>query len=101
MADAPLPEWLSDAPGGSQVFVRLTPRAGTNSILEPRAGRLQLRVTAAPEDGKANAAACKLVAKALRIGKTGVSVSSGLTARDKTLTIDGVSAAEVADALAS
>jgi uncharacterized protein YggU (UPF0235/DUF167 family) len=101
MAVASLPEWLSDAPGGSQVLVRLTPRAGTNSIVEPRAGRLQLRVTAAPEDGKANAAACKLVAKALRIGKTSVEVTSGPASRDKTLTVEGLSAAEVADVLAS
>ena len=100
MASAPLPEWLIDASGGAQVLVRLTPRAGTNSILDPRGGRLQLRVTAAPEDGKANAAACKLVAKKLRIGKTSVNVTSGETARDKTLTIDGLSAQEVADVLA-
>lgn len=101
MAGAPLPEWLSDVSGNAQLLVRLTPRAGKNSIAEPRAGRLQLRVTAAPEDGKANAAACKLVAKALRVGKTSVSVTSGTTARDKTLTIDGLSAQEVADVLAS
>lgn len=101
MAGAPLPEWMSDVPGGAQLLVRLTPRAGTNSIVEPRGGRLQLRVTAAPEDGRANAAACKLVAKALRIGKTSVNVTRGSTARDKTLTIDGLSAQEVADVLAS
>lgn len=101
MAGAPLPEWMSDVPGGTQLLVRLTPRAGTNSIVEPRGGRLQLRVTAAPEDGRANAAACKLVAKALRIGKTSVNVTRGSTARDKTLTIDGLSAQEVADVLAS
>lgn len=101
MASAPLPEWLSDARSGCQLLVRVTPRSGTNSIAEPRGGRLLLRVTAAPEDGKANAAACKLIAKALRIGKTSVAVTSGETARDKTLSIDGLSAAEVADALAS
>ena len=101
MADAPLPEWLSDGPNGCLLHVRVTPRSGTNSIAEPRGGRLLLRVTAAPEDGKANAAACKLVAKALRIGKTTVAVKSGETARDKTLSIDHLSAIEVADALAS
>lgn len=100
MAGSPLPEWLSNAPGGSRMLVRVTPRAGTNSIAEPRGGRLLLRVTAAPEDGKANAAVCKLIAKALRIGKTSVVVTSGDTARDKTLSIEGLSAAEVADALA-
>jgi uncharacterized protein (TIGR00251 family) len=101
MSAAPLPEWLSDKAGSAQLLVRLTPRAGTNSIVEARGGRLQLRVTAAPEDGKANAAACKLVAKALRVGKTSVEVTSGTTARDKTLLVDGLSAREVADALAT
>jgi uncharacterized protein YggU (UPF0235/DUF167 family) len=101
MTAASLPEWLIDASGDAYLLVRVTPRAGTNSIAEPRDGRLLLRVTAAPEDGKANAAACKLVAKKLRIGKTSVNVTSGETARDKTLTIDGLSAREVADVLAS
>jgi uncharacterized protein YggU (UPF0235/DUF167 family) len=98
---AVVPEWLKDASGGTELLARLSPRAGTNSINEPRAGRLQLRVTAAPEDGHANEAACKLIAKALRIGKTSVSVVSGPTSRDKTFLIEGRSAQEVADVLAS
>jgi uncharacterized protein YggU (UPF0235/DUF167 family) len=96
-----LPEWLSNVPEGAQMLVRVTPRSGTNSIAGPRGGRLLLRVTAAPEDGKANAAACKLVAKALRVGKTGVIVASGETARDKVLIVEGASAQEIADVLAS
>jgi uncharacterized protein YggU (UPF0235/DUF167 family) len=98
---AELPEWLKDSPAGTELLARLSPRAGTNSINPPRGGRLQLRVTAAPEDGRANAAACKLLAKSVRIGKTSVSVASGATSRDKTFLIEGKSAQEVADALAS
>ncbi|MGK2877709.1 MAG: DUF167 domain-containing protein [Solirubrobacterales bacterium] len=101
MTDSPLPEWLSDVPTGADLLVRLTPRAGTNSILEPRGGRLQVRVTAAPEDGRANAAACKLLAKKLRIGRTNLEVVHGATARDKTIRIEGMKADEVADALAA
>jgi uncharacterized protein YggU (UPF0235/DUF167 family) len=101
MSEPSLPEWLKDASGGAELLVRLTPRAGTNSVLEPRAGRLQLRVTAAPEDGKANTAACKLLAKKLHTGKTKLSVTVGAAARDKTVRVEGMTAAEVADALAS
>lgn len=50
---------------------------------------------APPEDGKANAALAALVAKALGVAKSKVSVARGQTARLKTLAIEGVSEAEI------
>ena len=54
-----------------------------------------VRVTAAPDDGKANAAVCRVVADALGIPKTSVSVVRGHTARVKTLEVAGLTDAEV------
>lgn len=101
MNGAALPEWLTEVDAGVRLALRVTPRASVNAIDGEREGRLIVRVTSAPEGGNANAAVCKLVAKKLRIGKTGIEVVVGESARDKVIEISGVTAREVADALAS
>jgi uncharacterized protein len=85
----------------SRLLVRLTPSGGADRI--DGAGRdgegrayLKVRVRAPPEDGKANAALEKLIAKTLGVAKTKVSVVRGTTARLKALEVEGVSEAEMA-----
>ena len=53
-------------------------------------GRLEAKVRAPPEDGKANAELCGLVAEALGVPAGAVSVTSGATSRRKTLTVRGL-----------
>jgi hypothetical protein len=72
----------------------LTPSAsvdGIDGLVEDAAGmvRLKARVRAVPENGKANRAIEKLIAKRLKIAKSTVSVVSGETSRNKTIRIDG------------
>ena len=50
-------------------------------------------------DGKANAALERLVAKALGVRKSAVSVVSGARGREKTIAIEGFSKEEVHDLL--
>lgn len=50
---------------------------------------LRVSVTVAPEDGKANAAVVKLLAKAWRLPKSAFSIRVGATARRKVLFIAG------------
>lgn len=50
---------------------------------------LKVAVTAAPEDGKANRAVAKLLARAWRLPKSSVEIISGETARAKTIRIVG------------
>lgn len=70
--------------------VRVTPRSGKNEITGVREdGVVLIRVTAPPENGKANDAVCKLLATELGVPKSAVSVTRGQTARDKTVTVDG------------
>jgi uncharacterized protein YggU (UPF0235/DUF167 family) len=57
-------------------------------------GVLLARVSAPPVDGKANVALCRLLAKALGVPRTSVSVVRGETARDKVVRVDGLSAAD-------
>jgi uncharacterized protein YggU (UPF0235/DUF167 family) len=64
-----------------------------------RAGAVLIRVTAPPVDGKANAALCRLVAKAAGIAPSRVRVIRGQTARDKVLAVEGVEPAALRAAL--
>lgn len=45
-----------------ELSVRVKPRASRDRVLPPREGRLELSVTAPPEDGKANLSVCRLLA---------------------------------------
>ena len=83
---------------GLRLTVRLTPRGGSDAlggVRRDQAGRAQLlaRVSPPPVDGAANAALVRLVAKALGVAKSAVTLVSGETARIKTLDIAGDPAA--------
>jgi uncharacterized protein (TIGR00251 family) len=73
------------------VDVRVVPRAARGEIVGERAGRLLIRVTAPPLEGRANDAVRRLLAKAAGVGVSRVQVVRGERARDKTLRIDGLS----------
>lgn len=76
------------------VTVRLTPNArderidGVQGLADGKAV-LAARVRAVPEDGAANAALEKLLAKAAGVAKSSVSVISGATQRIKIVRIAG------------
>jgi uncharacterized protein YggU (UPF0235/DUF167 family) len=72
-----------------RVTVRVTPRAARNAVGPYEDGVLRVRVTAAPVDGKATVAVCRLLAEALGVPRRAVRVVSGDTARTKILEIDG------------
>ena len=70
--------------------MRLQPRASSSRITGEKDDVIQVRVTAPPVDGEANAAREKLVAKKLGIAKSKVEVVKGETSREKLLEIDGL-----------
>ena len=71
------------------IRVRLQPRASSSRITGEKDGVIQVRVTAPPVDGEANAALEKLVAEKLGIAKSAVTVGKGETSRARSLAIDG------------
>ncbi len=73
---------------GAEIAVRVTPRAARNAV-ERAEGRLNVRVTVAPEGGKANAAVARLLAQALGVPKSHLVLLRGETARDKVFRIAG------------
>ena len=80
--------------GGLELRVRVTPRGGRDAVegIETLAdGRsvLKVRVRAVPEDGAANEAVRRLLAKAIGCPASAVSLTGGATARTKTFTLAG------------
>jgi uncharacterized protein (TIGR00251 family) len=67
--------------------VRVIPRARRNEIAGERDGRLLVRTTAPPLDGRANDSVRRLVAEHLGVPVRHVEIASGHQSRDKVLRI--------------
>ncbi|MBL4615080.1 MAG: DUF167 domain-containing protein [Magnetovibrio sp.] len=79
---------------GLRVRIRLTPAGrhdGINGLMHDVDGCAVLKasVTKAPEDGKANAALIKLLAKNWKVAKSTIEIIQGHTSRNKVLLIAG------------
>lgn len=102
-ATLPALPWTLTADGVT-VTVRATPRGGRDAIdgiVELGDGRraLKARVSVAAEDGKANAALAKLLAKAAGLAPSRVELLAGATGRTKSFWLAG-DAHEIAARLA-
>ena len=67
--------------------------------MEERNGVLRVTVAAAPVDGRANAALCKLIAKQAGVARGRVNVIRGERSREKVVQVEGVEPAELRRAL--
>jgi uncharacterized protein (TIGR00251 family) len=83
------------------LHVRVTPRSSRDEVIGWQDGILRVRVRAAPVEGQANEALCRLIAKAAGVPFTAVDVISGSTSRMKTLSIEGLSEDEAKARLTS
>jgi len=81
------------------IAVRVTPRSARDEIGGWREGELLVRVTAPPEGGRANAAVSVLIAKALGVPKSSVTVVRGGASRHKSIAIEGLAEGAVRRAL--
>jgi len=80
---------------GVTLSIRVQPKASSDRIAGEHAGALKVCVTAAPENGKANAAVIRLLAKRLGVARSRLTITSGQTARCKKVHIDTTSAEQV------
>jgi uncharacterized protein (TIGR00251 family) len=80
--------------------ILVQPRASRAKIGPMHDGRLKVAVTAPPVDGEANAAVIDAVARWLGVARRSVEVVGGASSRRKTLQIEGVAGAELAQRLA-
>jgi hypothetical protein len=75
-------DWADKAVPGAEFALRVTPGARSET-LEAGPEGYRCRVTAPPEDGRANARVAELLAEALGVAKTRLVLVRGATARDK------------------
>ncbi|MGB0900516.1 DUF167 domain-containing protein [Halocynthiibacter sp.] len=68
---------------GSEIAVRVTPKASRNEVTLAEDGSLRVKVTTVPENGKANAAVVKLLAKTLGVAKSDLQLIRGAASREK------------------
>jgi len=85
--------WSATA-GGIALSVHLTPKGGRDAIdgieiLSDGRPVLKARVRAAPSEGEANEALCRLIAKAVGVPPRDVALVAGATGRIKRLAITG------------
>jgi uncharacterized protein (TIGR00251 family) len=85
--------------GGARIRVRLTPRAGRDEIDGWDGDVLRVRVSAPPADGRANEALVRVLAGALGVPKSAVSIAGGARSREKLVDIAGLAPAELAGRL--
>jgi uncharacterized protein YggU (UPF0235/DUF167 family) len=87
-------------PGGVSVTVKVQPKSRRPGIqgraVSAHGPCLRIGVNEPPEDGRANRAVCAVLAQALAIPASGVSVALGQTSRDKTLLVTGDTALLIA-----
>jgi len=91
--------WLEVREGGILVHVRVQSRARKREVCGHIDGRLRVRVTEPPADGRANAAVVALLAGLAGVARSAVVVSRGARGREKTLSISTGDPAAIATRL--
>lgn len=79
----------------SRLQIKVSPGASRNAIGEWLGDTLKLRVTAAPERGKANEAVIDLLAEALGLPKSRLSVARGQGQSQKLIDVEGLDETEL------
>lgn len=88
-------------PGPLRLAIRVTPRGGRDAVdgwTTDAEGRplLKIRVRAPPADGAANAAVLAVIARALGLPKSALSLAAGASARVKQVEVRGLDPADLA-----
>lgn len=88
---------MAESRDGIRIAVRAQPKSARDAIegvrTFPDGERLAVKVTAAPDRGRANTALVALLAEALDVPASSVTVASGETGRDKIVAVAGDPAA--------
>jgi uncharacterized protein len=83
----------------ARIAVRVQPRARRDEIAAVRDGVLLIRVSAPALEGRANRAACRLLADRLGVAPTQVTIVRGEHHRDKVIAVEGMDQAAADAAL--
>lgn len=86
---------LTQTQDGVILLVKAQPGARKNEVAGERNGRLIVKCTQAPEKGKANDAIIEILAKALDVRKSRISLVSGQTNSEKKFLIEDAGIEEI------
>lgn len=81
--------------------MRVSPGAGRTEVVGRQGDAWRVRVTPAPERGRATEAALRLLAETLSVPRRNLSLVSGHASRDKLVSVAGLTSTEVEHRLAS
>lgn len=90
---------ITDAKRGAAFTVRVVTRAAKTEIVGVQEGTLKIRLTASPNDGQANTQLVTFLAQRLGVPEKSVEIVAGREARDKWVSVEGVTTAEVEERL--
>jgi uncharacterized protein (TIGR00251 family) len=72
--------------------VQVVPRASRSEIVGEHDGSLRVRVAAPPVDGAANEALVYILARALKVSRSAVTITAGHTSKLKHVSVTGATA---------
>lgn len=85
-----------DGKAGAALAVKVVPRASKNELVEIRDdGTVKIRIKAAPVDGKANLMLVEYLSEVLGVSKSKLEIVTGLTGKEKLVTVMGMTPAEL------
>lgn len=78
---------------GGQIVVHVVPRAKVTEVAGRHGDAIRIRLAAPPVDGAANEELVRFLAERLGVPRSAVTIVRGTTARRKTVSVRGVTAA--------
>ena len=81
---------VTRTPEGVVFSIHVQPRASRCEICTPKDGELRLRLTSPPVEDAANKQCVELIAKALGIARSRVTIKAGAKSRHKVVKVEGV-----------
>ncbi len=97
--DTTLPCLQSLPDGSLSIALYVQPRAARDGLAGLHEGRLKLRLTTPPVDGKANKAVISFLARLLHLPKSSVTIRTGLQSRSKVVIVTGADFEQVQSVL--
>jgi len=91
--------WIRSRGGETILTCRVQPNAPQNRIEKIQDDQLVVRLNASPVEGKANKALLKLLAKALHVAPSRLSLIQGDKSRTKVIAVQAMSPEQVQDLL--
>ena len=99
MPENPIAQAVTAHDGAIRISCKVQPRASRCAVSGLCGNALKIALTAPPVDGKANAALCAFLAEKCHCPKSAVSIALGMTSRNKTVEIIGLTVQQVIEAL--